>query len=31
MNDSLPQLTERIGELESNVNSRLERMGFAWK
>jgi type I restriction enzyme M protein len=27
----LPQLTERVTELENKVNHHLERMGFAWK
>jgi type I restriction enzyme M protein len=27
----LPQLTNRVAELEAKVNGHLERMGFAWK
>jgi type I restriction enzyme M protein len=27
----LPQMTERVDELEEKVNRHLERMGFAWK
>jgi type I restriction enzyme M protein len=27
----LPQMTERVTELEEKVNQHLERMGFAWK
>ncbi len=27
----LPQMTERVNELEEKVNRHLERMGFAWK
>ena len=27
----LPQLTDRVADLESKVNSHLERMGFVWK
>ena len=27
----LPQLVDRVAELQSRVNSHLERMGFAWK
>jgi type I restriction enzyme M protein len=27
----LPQITERVSELEEKVNRHLERMGFAWK
>jgi type I restriction enzyme M protein len=27
----LPQMTERVTELEEKVNHHLERMGFAWK
>jgi len=27
----LPQLTNRVSELEANVNRHLEEMGFAWK
>ena len=26
----LPQLTNRVAELETKVNRHLERMGFAW-
>lgn len=28
---SLPQMTDRVNELEEKVNRHLERMGFAWK
>ena len=28
---ALPEVTNRVAELESKVNSHLERMGFAWK
>ena len=27
----LPKLTNRMAELEANVNGHLERMGFAWE
>ena len=27
----MPQLTDRVAELEAKVNRHLERMGFAWK
>jgi len=27
----LPQMNERVSELESKVNCHLERMGHAWK
>jgi type I restriction enzyme M protein len=27
----LPQMTDRVSELESKVNAHLEKMGFAWK
>jgi type I restriction enzyme M protein len=27
----LPQITDRVAELEAKVNRHLERMGFAWK
>ena len=27
----LPQMTDRVHELEAKVNRHLERMGFAWK
>ena len=27
----LPQVSERVNELEEKVNRHLERMGFAWK
>ena len=27
----LPQMSERVNELEEKVNRHLERMGFAWK
>ena len=28
---ALPEVTNRVAELEAKVNSHLERMGFAWK
>lgn len=27
----MPQLTDRVAELEQKVSGHLERMGFAWK
>ena len=27
----IPQLTDRVADLEAKVNRHLERMGFAWK
>jgi type I restriction enzyme M protein len=26
----LPQMVQRVGELEARVSTHLERMGFAW-
>ncbi|MBN2685297.1 MAG: hypothetical protein JXR40_08455 [Pontiellaceae bacterium] len=26
----LPQLTDRVAELEAKVNTHLQKMGFAW-